>query len=71
MQLPPVFLIYVAAFGCFIEKSKKKEFAGMLKKRTKKYVVDNIKFFRPLSNSEEAKVMGRQLLLFSSSVGAN
>jgi four helix bundle protein len=43
----------------------------MFKKRTKKFVVDNIKFFRTLPKTEEAKIIGRQLLRSSSSVGAN
>jgi four helix bundle protein len=47
------------------------EFAEALKKRTKKFVVDNIKFYRTLPKTEEAKIMGRQLLRSSSSVGAN
>ena len=47
------------------------EFAEVFKKRTKKFVVDNIKFFRTLPKTEEAKIIGRQLLRSSSSVGAN
>jgi len=47
------------------------EFAEKFKTRTKKFVVDNIKFFRTLPKTEEAKIIGRQLLRSSSSVGAN
>jgi four helix bundle protein len=47
------------------------EFAEMFKKRTKKFVVDDIKFYRTLPKTEEAKIIGRQLLRSSSSVGAN
>jgi four helix bundle protein len=47
------------------------EFAEIFKSRTKKFVVDNIKFFRTLPKTEEAKIIGRQLLRSSSSVGAN
>jgi four helix bundle protein len=47
------------------------EFAEMFKKRTKKFVVDNIRLFQSLPKSEEAKIIGRQLLRSSSSVGAN
>ena len=47
------------------------DFAEVFKKRTKKFVVDNIKFFRTLPKTEEAKIIGRQLLRSSSSVGAN
>jgi four helix bundle protein len=47
------------------------EFAEMFKKRTKKFVVDNIRLFKSLAKTEEAKIIGRQLLRSSSSVGAN
>jgi four helix bundle protein len=47
------------------------EFAEMFKKRTKKFVVDNIRLFKSLPKAEEAKIIGRQLLRCSSSVGAN
>jgi four helix bundle protein len=47
------------------------EFAEMMKKRTKQFVIDNIMFFRTLPKTEEAKIIGRQLLRSSSSVGAN
>jgi four helix bundle protein len=43
------------------------DFAEALKKRTKKFVIDNI----TLPKTEEAKIIGRQLLRSSSSVGAN
>jgi four helix bundle protein len=45
--------------------------ADAFRKRTKKFVVDNIKLFRTLPKTEEAKIIGRQLLRSSSSVGAN
>jgi four helix bundle protein len=51
--------------------SERVDFAESLKKRTKKFVVDNIKLFRILPKTEEAKIIGRQLLRCSSSVGAN
>ena len=54
-----------------MEKSDRIELAEAFKKRTKKYVVDNVKFFRTLPKTEEAKIIGRQLLRSSSSVGAN
>jgi len=47
------------------------DFAESIKKRTKKFVVDNIRFFRTLPEAEEAKIIGRQLLCSSSSVGSN
>jgi four helix bundle protein len=54
-----------------MEHNPKIEFAEAFKSRTKKFVVDNIKFFRTLPKTEEAKIIGRQLLRSSSSVGAN
>src|SRR5450432_3870328 len=54
-----------------MENNERIEFAEIFKKRTKKFVVDNIKFFRTLPKTEEAKIIGRQLLRSSSSVGAN
>ena len=49
----------------------KTNFAETFRNRTKKFVVDNIKFYRTLPKTEEAKIIGRQLLRSSSSVGAN
>jgi len=54
-----------------MENIERIEFAEVFKKRTKKFVVDNIKLFRTLPKTEEAKIIGRQLLRSSSSVGAN
>jgi four helix bundle protein len=54
-----------------MENLERIEFAEAFKKRTKKFVVENIKFFRTLPKTEEAKIIGRQLLRSSSSVGAN
>jgi four helix bundle protein len=54
-----------------MERYDKSEFAEHFRNRTKKFVVDNIKLFRQLPKTEEAKIIGRQLLRFSSSVGAN
>ena len=51
--------------------SERIEFAEAFKSRTKKFVVDNINFFKTLPKTEEAKIIGRQLLRSSSSVGAN
>ena len=53
------------------ESNQKVDFAEVMRNRTKKFVVDNIKFYRTLPKTEEAKIIGRQLLRSSSSVGAN
>jgi four helix bundle protein len=53
------------------ENTRKIDFAEAIRNRTKKFVVDNIKFYRTLPKTEEAKIIGRQLLRSSSSVGAN
>jgi four helix bundle protein len=54
-----------------MENTEKIQFAEMFKNRTKRFVVDNIKLYRTLPKTEEAKIVGRQLLRSSSSVGAN
>jgi four helix bundle protein len=54
-----------------MENYQKLDFAETFRSRTKKFVVDNIKFFRTLPKSKEAKIIGRQLLRSSSSVGSN
>ena len=54
-----------------MENNERIDFAEVLRKRTKKFVIDNIKFFRTLPKTEEAKIIGRQLLRSSSSVGSN
>lgn len=51
--------------------TERTDFAEILRNRTKKFVVDNIRFYRTLPKTEEAKIIGRQLLRSSSSVGAN
>ena len=53
------------------ENNQKVDFAEAMRNRTKKFVVDNIKFYRTLPKTEEAKIIGMQLLRSSSSVGAN
>lgn len=54
-----------------MEHNERTDFAEAIRNRTKKFVVDNIKFFRTLPKTEETKIIGRQLLRSSSSVGAN
>ena len=52
-------------------ENSKSDFIETFKRRTKKFVVDNIILYRTLPKTEEAKIIGRQLLRSSSSVGAN
>ena len=54
-----------------MERISKSEFADIFKSRTKQFVIDNISLFRLLPKTEEAKIIGKQLLRSSSSVGAN
>jgi four helix bundle protein len=54
-----------------MERISKNEFAEKFRDRTKKFVVDNIRLYQSLPKTEEAKIVGRQLLRSSSSVGAN
>lgn len=49
----------------------KVEFIEAFKSRTKKFVVDNIRLYRDLPKTEEARIIGKQLPRSSSSVGAN
>jgi four helix bundle protein len=42
-----------------------------LKKRTKKFALDVIKFFEALPKNETCRILGRQLLRSGTSVGAN
>jgi four helix bundle protein len=50
---------------------EKSQFVEQFRNRTKKFVVDNIKLYRDLPKTEEARIIGKQLLRSSSSVGAN
>jgi four helix bundle protein len=54
-----------------MEETNKIAFIENFKGRTKKFVIDNIKLYRQLPKTEEARIIGRQLLRASSSVGAN
>jgi four helix bundle protein len=54
-----------------MERIDKVDFAELMKGRTKKFVIDNINLFRDLPKTEEARIIGKQLLRSSSSVGAN
>lgn len=49
----------------------KVDFITALKNRTKVFVLDAIKFYQSLPKTEEAKMIGRQFMRSSSSVGAN
>jgi four helix bundle protein len=42
-----------------------------MENRTKVFVLDAIKFYQSLPKTEEAKMIGRQFMRSSSSVGAN
>jgi four helix bundle protein len=43
----------------------------ILQQRTKKFALDVIKFFQKLQKSDEAKILGKQLLRSSTSVASN
>jgi four helix bundle protein len=47
------------------------EFGEQLKKRTKSFAVQIIKFYKSLPRTEEARVLGRQVLRSGTSVAAN
>lgn len=46
-------------------------FIEAIKNKTKKFVLESIKFYQSLPRTEEAKIIGRQFMRSSSSVGAN
>jgi four helix bundle protein len=52
-------------------ESEKGLFIEGFKARTKQFVIDNINLYRQLPKTEEARIIGKQLLRSSSSVGAN
>lgn len=52
-------------------ESDKIVFVEKFKIRTKQFVINNIRLFQQLPKTEEAKIIGQQLLRSSSSVGAN
>ena len=53
------------------ENNQRIELAEAFKARTIKFVLDNSIFFKSLPKTEEAKIIGRQLVRSSTSVGAN
>ncbi len=54
-----------------MENEIKSDFVEKFRNRTKKFVVDNIRLYRTLPKTEEARIIGKQLLRSSSSVGSN
>jgi len=51
--------------------SAKVDFITAMKNRTKALVLEAIKFYQSIPKTEEAKIIGRQFMRSSSSVGAN
>ena len=54
-----------------METSNKIDFITALKARTKQFVLDSIRFCKSLPKTEEARIIGKQYMRSSSSVGAN
>ena len=54
-----------------METNNKIDFIIALKARTKQFVLDSIGFYQKLPKTEEARIIGRQFMRSSSSVGAN
>ena len=50
---------------------EKEAFIEEFKKRTKAFTLRNIKVFQSLPKTEEAKIIGKQLIRSASSVGSN
>jgi four helix bundle protein len=51
--------------------SNEKMTADILKLRTKKFAVEIVKYYRNLPKTEDAKIIGKQLLRSATSVAAN
>lgn len=49
----------------------KLEFADALKNRTKKFAIDNINLHRKLPKTEEARIIGKQLIRSATSIASN
>jgi hypothetical protein len=45
-----------------MENVSKVDFVTAIKARTKKFVLDSIKFYQVLSKTEEARILGRQFI---------
>ena len=54
-----------------MESNNKIDFINALKTRTKQFVLNSIKLYQSLPKTEESKIIGRQFIRSSSSVGAN
>jgi four helix bundle protein len=54
-----------------MENVTKVDFVTALKARTKKFVLDAIRFYQMLPKTEEGSIIGRQFIRSASSVGAN
>lgn len=54
-----------------MENNLKADFVTKFRERTKRFVVDAIELYRSLPKTEEARIIGKQLLRSASSVGAN
>ena len=50
---------------------KNSEFADEFQKRTKKFAIDVIRMYRKLPRTEDARILGRQLVKSSTSVASN
>ena len=51
--------------------AEKNEFATQFRNRTKKFAVEIISYFKTLPKTEEARIVGKQLLRSATSVAAN
>ncbi|PWS26441.1 four helix bundle protein [Pedobacter yonginense] len=54
-----------------MEHVTKIDFVTGIKLRTKNFVLESIKFYQTLPQTEEARIIGRQFIRSASSVGAN
>ena len=54
-----------------METNTKEQFISAMRDRTKKLAVDTIKHYRTLPKTEEARIVGKQLVRSATSVAAN
>ena len=58
-------------FEMKVVKSTKSEFAESMRNRTKQFAIEVIRMYRDLPKTEEARIVGRQLLKSATSVASN
>ena len=58
-------------FEMKVVRSSKMEFAERMKQRTKQFAIDIIKMYKEMPVSDDARILGRQLIKAATSVASN